>query len=231
MGCELSESNISALIAAISALVGVVIGILGEHQLNAMRQRKIVRGVKQAFYEELNSFWKKLKKAVDFSWKDFDQKKIEYFDCPLSLSPDYLTIYRSNANYIGQIDDLELRGKIVNVYMTLQALMQGYETNTKYFYEYKELIDRHEEVKAQYIMPLRGVGATEARRNIMETKGLEVLIDKSLRQLKGYAPELKKIHKEYTDLIEDLLEELRKDLPQPRNVAAFVKSIPPPTIL
>lgn len=217
MGCELSESNISALIAAISALVGVAIGILGEHWLNAMRQRKTVQGVKQAFYEELNTFWEQLSEEVRVPWIEYEQNKETggFFDYLLDVPTDYFTIYSSNASYLGQIDDSELRAKIIKVYLSLQALMHGYRKNTEYLREYIEVRDRYEKEKAKVLAAVVK-NIEKYSRNFAEVQAIEVLVNKSLRQLTRYAVELKEAHDNFTELIEDFLEGLKKELPQPR---------------
>lgn len=209
----------SELITGGFTLVGVILGsgmtFLGQYLLDKRR----VEGVLHALNQELNSFWKQLKEEVDFYWKIFKQGKAKHFDCRLSLSPDYITIYRSNASLIGQIGDLELRNKIVEVYMSLQALMQAYAINTKFLYEYVEVKDRHEEAVAKREDAVTKRDEVEANKNAIEANGIKVLVENSMRQLKIYAPQLEKEHDDFTKLIEELLETLDERLsPKPSPV-------------
>ncbi len=209
---ECGQTN--ELITGLFTLGGVILGsgmtFLGQYLLDKRR----IQGVLHALYEELNSFWKQLKGEVDPYWKMFERGAVKHFDCRLSLSPDYITIYRSNANFIGQIGDLELRHKIVEVYMLLQALMQGYAINTKFLYEYLEVKDRHEEVVAKREDAVAKRDEVEANKNAIEANGIKILVENSMRQLRIYAPQLKKEHDDFAKLVEKLLKMLKEKLPQ-----------------
>ena len=152
-------------------------------------------------------------------WIEYEKEKEKgnqpYLNYFLKIPTDFFTIYRSNANYLGQIDDSKLRTKIIKVYMLLEALMYGYRTNTEYLSEYIEIRDKCEKERAKFLAVV-GQNMEKYGRNFAEVQGLEALVNKSLRQLVWYAVELKKAHDDFTEKIEDLLEDLRKELPQPR---------------
>ena len=149
MGCELLSNHTTALIAGGFGVLGVCVGFLVDYWIDRWRQWEIIQAVKQAFYQELNTFWGQLSEEVEDFWIEYEETKETggYFDYFSRFPPDYFTIYRSNANYLGQIDDSELRAKIIKVYMLLQALMQAYGTNTEFLREYIEVRDRYEKKK------------------------------------------------------------------------------------
>lgn len=212
------ESDTGVLIA-VSSILGICIGILLEYFLNRWRQWEIVQAVKQAFYTELNTFWGQLSEEVEDSWIEYEQEKEKgnqaYLNYFLKVPPGFFTIYRSNANYLGQINDSELRAKIIKVYMLLEALMHGYRTNTEYLREYIEIKDEFEKERDKFIAVV-GRNMEKYGPNIVEVQGIEALVNKSLLRLTRYAGELKEAHDDCTEKIEDLLEDLRKELPQAR---------------
>ena len=192
----------------------------GQRQQDKGRQKEIIRGVLQAIYEELDSFWEQLNEEVDFYWEIFDwemfgQRKIKHFDCRLSLSPDYITIYRSNANLIGQIEELKLRRKIVKAYMLLQSLMVGYGINTELLREYVKARNRLREAIAKRKEAEDKGDEVEARRNEIEAKGSEELLKGFCFELESYAPKLREVHydsKKFTKELLDMLEERFSEL-------------------
>ena len=212
------ESDTGVLIA-VSSILGICIGILLEYFLNRWRQWEIVQAVKQAFYTELNTFWGQLSEEVEDSWIEHEQEKEKgnqaYLNYFLKVPPDFFTIYRSNANSLGQINDSELRAKIIKVYMLLEALMHGYRTNTEYLHEYIEIKNEFEKEKDEFLTVV-GWNMEKYGPNIVKVQGIEALVNKSLLRLTRYAGELKEAHDDCTEKIEDLLEDLRKELPQAR---------------
>lgn len=218
----------TGVLIAVSSVLGICIGILLEYFLSRWRQWEIVQAVKQAFYTELNTFWGQLSEEVEDSWIEYEQEKEKgnqaYLNYFLKVPPDFFTIYRSNANYFGQIDDSELRAKIIKVYMLLEALMHGYRTNTEYLREYIEIRDKHEKERAKFLAVV-GQNMEKYSQNFAEVQGIEALANKSLQQLTRYAVELKEAHDDFTEKIEDLLEDLRKELPKPNNYKDPTKTI------
>ena len=158
-------------------------------------QRGTIQGVLQAFYEELNILWEQLDYDVASRWEEYNQGKKEYFTYQLFISTDYLTMYRANANLIGQIkvseelqyklglqQESELRRSIVKVYMIFQVLIDGYRYNNSLIDEYN---------KAQY---------DENERAIRVSMG----------NLQKYAPQLRETHNKFKIEIEYLLKILEK---------------------
>ena len=196
-------SNLMAsVVVGLITLLGVYLTLRGQRQCDKDRQEEIIQGVLQALYEELKEVWERLDEvAVDY-WKKYEEekgnKKRSIFSCHLTVSQDYLTIYRSNANLIGQIKRSELRRKIVRVYTLLQALVEGYRINT-------EFLDKCEEADIRW-------QAAEAKGDEAEVKANKVLYERFYSKLEKYAPQLQKEHKYLKQLIEeDLLEMLREE--------------------
>ncbi|MXW23047.1 MAG: hypothetical protein F4X55_02405 [Candidatus Dadabacteria bacterium] len=219
MGCEFWSGVISAAIVGFITLLGVYKTLKGQEERDEKRRKDRNKAVKKAFYQELNTLWEKLIKPVEPFWVEYEETR--FLDFRSFLSPDYLTIYRSNANHIGHIDDPELRDKIVNVYILLQALIDGFKVNTEFLSEYNEADDRYNETIAKQTNPSAYQSQSLSVKYGTEAAGFEALRDHALQKLKGYAPELKKQYDDFADSIEELLDMLEKDilkqeLPKPK---------------
>ena len=219
MGPGVWPSVIGALIVGVITLVGVYETIRGQEERDEKRRKDRNKAVKKALYQELNTLWEKLIESVKDFWVEY--KEIEFLDFRSFLSPDYLTIYRSNADHIGHIEDPELRDEIVNVYILFQALIDAYKLNTEFLCEYNEAEDRYNETIAKQKNPAAYKSQSLSVKYGTEAAGFEALRDHALQKLKRYAPELKEQHDNFADLIKDLLDMLEKDilkeeLPKPK---------------
>lgn len=199
MECQFWPSIVAATIGVIGALIAAIVvgrktasaSIQSVHktfqeqrQLDEERREKIIRGVLQTFYDELDVTCKWLDEQVENCWKDFEKKAITFFKGKLWISDDCLTIYRSNASFIGQIEKPpELRSEIVRVYTLLQDLIEAYKINNNY-------LDKHEKAK---------------------TDMKEELAEKYHAFLMSYALELKKQHNNFRKSKEDLFKILREE--------------------
>ena len=144
MGCELWPSVISGLVGGVLALLGVYFTLEGHRQRDKDRQEEIILSALEAIKEELNSLWGIINESVEHYWKEFEEKK-DFLNCNLTVPSDYFTIYRSNANLIGQIEEPELRNKIVRVYVLLLALIEGYKKNNTWIDKYEKAnYDNHQ---------------------------------------------------------------------------------------
>ena len=131
MECELSPSIIGGLIGGGFAILAVIVAFFGQYKLTEWRQRKTIQGVLQAIYTELNESYQQLNSPlIEKAWEKFENNPEKFFSTLFPVLPDYLIIYRSNANLIGQVEKPPgLRPRIVSSYMLLQALMERYKTN------------------------------------------------------------------------------------------------------
>lgn len=143
------------LIAPIAALIAAVIGgkmtadsssksvsqtLRGQERRDKERQQELILGVLEATYEELNEFWKDHTKGVKKYWEEEFEKK-GYFSAHIEISSNYCIVYNSNANYIGQVPNSELRREIVKVYILLGELISGYKLNNRVLIEREKAID------------------------------------------------------------------------------------------
>lgn len=184
MECQLSSSVIGGLIAGGFAILAVYVAFGKQNERDEKRQQEIIQGVLQAFYEELGEVWDQYVEMTGDFWEKFQKGKGEVLYLRISVSPDYLVIYRSNANLIGQIKDSELRRKIVRVYALLQSLVECYKINSDLVAQReKAIFDKNQE-----------------------------LVDDTYIQLQSYALKLKEDHDRFRGLIEDLFKMLEKEL-------------------
>lgn len=157
-----------------------------QEQRDRNRQEEIIKAVLQAIYEELNVLWEAYNKELGVHWEEF--KEGEALLVRVSLSEDYFTIYRSNANLIGQIPDSNLRVEIVKVYTYLKVLADSYKLNSI-------LVDRYD---------------------LADSIGYTKLADNLLDQLQNYAPILKGKHDHFGGSMEGLFEILKGELARRR---------------
>ena len=81
-------------------------------------------------------------------WKKYEEEEKEekppIFAVNIPFRQDYFTIYKSNANLIGQINKPpDLRRKIVKVYTLFESLIEAYRINTV-------LVQKRQEVRAMW---------------------------------------------------------------------------------
>ncbi|MDE0291705.1 MAG: hypothetical protein OXK19_04200 [Candidatus Dadabacteria bacterium] len=167
MDCGIWPSVISGLVGGGLALLGVYFTLKGHRQRDKDRQEEIIRGILQAIYEELKAMYDLLdSSAVELSWKAFENGPHPYYNFAIIFSKDYSIVFRSNANFIGQIKNSNIRHEIVKVYKVLDVIMGEYEKNT-------ELLVRY--IKA-------------------DKTGQRELASELYKQLRDFAPELQEMH-------------------------------------
>ena len=210
MESGLWPSVISALIVGVITLLGVYETIHGQEKGDERRRKDTNKAVKRALRQELDTIWKDLSESVESFWEEYEQRK--FLDFRSFLSRDYLTIYRSNADHIGHIDDPELRDNIVKVYLRLQFLIDAYNLNTEFLKEYLKAEDSYKEATVKGAHQATQRSPQHMIQYAAEAAGFEASMDKALRQLKRYAPDLKEQHEDFADLIGELLDMLEKDI-------------------
>ena len=213
----------------ISALIGVIAGGLitgyfslksvdkaleGQKELNKEDQRKIILGVLQAVYEEIYALQNQLNEVAESYWEEFEERRKNgtgaIFSCRLSVSQDYLAIYRSNANLIGQIEPEELRRQIVKVYTALQALIEQYRLNTMLLNECREAVANFKEADFRWKAVINRLKERGVREKEIEVNLKRILHNDIFSELETYAPELKKGHNDFEDLTKELFRMLKE---------------------
>ena len=178
---------ISGLIVGIFALIGVFLSHMVQNRRDKDRQQEIIQGVQQAIYEELNSLYEELNSlSIEYSWKEFEEKKVTFYYNVFPISQNYSIIYSSNANLIGQIKNSDLRREIVKTYNLLETLMETYRENNKVVNQYTEALN---------------TGKTQLTSSLY-------------LQLGTIAPGLRHTHKLFRESTENLLKMLEEDLSQ-----------------
>lgn len=155
-----------------------------QEQRDEKRQKEIILGFLQAIEEELHVLWNLYLEEFGVSWKNFEEGKEEVFYVRVSISQDYFTIYHSNADLIGQIPDLDLRRKIVEVYTSLKAIIDNYKINSRLVDEHKKAVSNSDYFAAT----------------------------SSYSELQLHAPKLKGYHDELVGLMEDIFKRLEEQL-------------------
>ncbi|MDE0159944.1 MAG: hypothetical protein OXI02_01835 [Candidatus Dadabacteria bacterium] len=120
---EISEEFFSF----VSALLVLYVG---NHLLDEERRNRRIRALYQALYEELKEIRNAYNEEVGVFWKALEEEgEVKVFPVNLSLTQDYLAVYHSNANLIGEIPSSKLRRKIVKTYTSLKVLIDYYKQN------------------------------------------------------------------------------------------------------
>ena len=149
------------------------------------RQQQVILGVLEAIHQELYVIFHKLySPKIEDNWKKFENKEESFYCYYTPVPEDYLTIFRSNANIIGQINNSELRFKIVNTYMYLQVLLYRYEKNNKLLDQYLEVPIRDPQLYARIV-----------------------------NQLEMIAPVLREEHNTFREIVDDFFEAAIKEWP------------------
>ena len=136
---ELIVSVIGGLIAGGFAILAVYKTFEKQNKRDEKNQQEIIKGVLKAIYEELKQTSDLLFDGpyVENFMQEIEKDPKKIFRLVFPISQDYLTIYRSNANLIGQINDPpDLRPKIVRTYVYLQVLIETYRANNEMLGEY-----------------------------------------------------------------------------------------------
>ncbi len=112
---------------------------VGNHLLDEERRNRRIRALYQALYEELKEIRNAYDEEVEVFWKALEEEgEVKVFPVNLSLTQDYLAVYHSNANLIGEIPSSKLRRKIVKTYTSLKALIDYYKQDNKILYEHEK---------------------------------------------------------------------------------------------
>lgn len=105
---------------------------IANHVLDKERQNRRIKALYQALYEELKEIGNAYDEEVGIFWKALEEERgVKVFLVNLSLTQDYLAVYHSNANLIGQIPNSKLRRKIVKTYTLLKVLIDYYKQNNR----------------------------------------------------------------------------------------------------
>ena len=136
---------VGAVIIGTFALLGIELTDIAHKRRDRKYQLKIIQGVLHAVHAELEEIYGVLDRLdVRKLWGKVKNKEEKFFSAFYPVPLDYLIIYRSNANHIGQIENSDLRGKIVTTYMGLQSLMERYKANNSLLRRYHDAKDKGE---------------------------------------------------------------------------------------
>lgn len=186
----------SAFIGAVGG--GVVTGsfaLLAAHashindiRRDEKRRDESVKGVLQALHNEIETLWHRYAESVGNHIAALPEG--EPFAIYYGADQNYFTIYNSNANLIGQINDGDLRKSIVTTYTQAKALLDSYQMNNHLLGEWETLHWAIQEKPENGNMSMRAASAHK------------VLVE--------YAQSLKASHEELEVSVQDLLHRLHK---------------------
>ena len=196
MGFNFSPNDTSTLIGAGAAILGVCIGLAGRYILSSWDQQEIINGVLQAINVELKEIYRQLNSSsMKKAWKEFEEiekgDERKYFRMIFPVSQDYLTIYRSNANLIGQIKNSDLRQKIVRDYTSLHMLLEMYKLNNRILIQYREVRNKGQSGLANELrLQLQGIApALKSNQNSLNeklTEDLFKILEREISQRQPY---------------------------------------------
>ena len=134
---------VGAIIIGTFALIGIELTDTAHKRRDRKHQLKIIQGVLHAVQAELKEIYSVLdRRDVKKLWGEVKNAEKSFFSAFYPVPLDYLIIYRSNANHIGQIENSYLRDKIVTTYMELQSLMERYKANNSLLGRYYDAEDK-----------------------------------------------------------------------------------------
>ena len=141
----ITKNPTAAIVLAtiVAAVVGASMTFVAQWFSDSRRQKQRIEGFYKAVYRELKEVWNLYNQEVGARWEELKSKRTDVFRTNLSLTQDYFTVYRSNADLIGQTpkSDLELRSKIVEIYTLLKVLIDYYKQNNKLLDENWKIFD------------------------------------------------------------------------------------------
>ncbi len=147
----LVASAIGGFIAIYSADRSVNQTLIAQEERDDKQHNDLIQGVLQAICEELSVNYGQINlESLKKTWERFedhkqlwqqnkDPKDRPYFSSHFPIPQDCFVIYRSNANFIGQINrPSNLPGRIVYSYNLLQALIGHFSLNNTFLIEYRK---------------------------------------------------------------------------------------------
>ena len=190
---------VGGLIIGLFALWGIHLTNVEHKRRDRKRQLKLLLGVIHAVQAELKEIYGVLdRRDVKELWRKVKNKEKKFFSATYPVPLDYLIIYRSNANYIGQIENPDLRDKIVTSYMELQSLMERYRTNNLLLRRYHDAKDNGEtDLSCNLSLQLENITGTLQQ----EYDRFKSSADNLFKEIKK---ELSKLEKELSKLEEEL---------------------------
>lgn len=111
------------------------------------------------------------------------------------LTQDYFTVYNTNADKIGKINNPHLREAIVVCYNKCKKVVDGFKYNNELYRDYREMADE--------------MGSLEAG-DVVKRTAMKPLVETKHRALKEYAKIIKEDHFEVKGYVEHLLDMLKK---------------------
>ena len=200
----------------VTATVTAFAMFLGNCALDNRRQKQRIENFYKAVYGELKEVWNLYNQEVGARWEKFERYGEDVFRLNLSLTQDYFTVYRSNADLIGQIpkSDLKLRSKIVETYTLLKVLIDYYKQNNSLLDEHTESFNEDGNLLNEYGALWdktkgsldRYVGSREQRR--IAERNLEIL---------NFTGRLQTRHRRFEILKKELFDTLEKKFPELSN--------------
>ena len=188
--------------ALVSAL-GLFLAYLG---LDKIRQEKKIKGLYQAFYEELKEISNAYNRDVTIHWESLEENRGRIFWSNISLTQDYSTIYHASANLIGQVPNSKLRRRIVKTYTSLKVLIDYYKQNNRALDEYNRLLDERKRLLDEHKSLL------DERRKIYEESESITKILEYENMLAAFTQLLQKRHHRFLILNKILLKTFKKEL-------------------
>ena len=133
------ESFIASLLGALIGGFLALIGVYFSHRLELSRQRQqerqMLRAFLQAILAELETCWNRAQVTVNPIIENHPDN--QPFESEIFIETDFFTVYHNNSNMLGRINDDQLRQMIVATYTRYKALVETYNSNTRYIRQWK----------------------------------------------------------------------------------------------
>ncbi len=174
---------ISALVGAISALVGAVIGSATSlwatrkaHQnlliIQRENQEALIRGLLQGLRTEVETIWEIYEKKFEGAIKLFMADEPISKKYHLFLYRTYFIIYDSNGSLIGQIPDSNLRVEIVTGYLRAKELIDAHLHNNKLVAKHEHWENLHKETAHPKYNEFAQVAKDDLKKHAEYIKGV-----------------------------------------------------------
>ena len=196
------DATMAVIVGTIAAaLVGALVGALATYAVQwasdyrNQTQRIVatlggIRAELNTIYRQLTSSYAKeewdafidasIEKGLPDNLEVLEKSDLPFFKGCLRIPEDYLIVYRSNANLIGQIENSELQGKIVSDYMFLQITMDSYQKYSKLLDLYYD--DDNDLIKQEFSFTSASYQLEKSSRKLLRdhefiTKSMESLLE------------------------------------------------------
>ncbi len=132
---ETSAAILGGLVTGLFAVLTMLVSLRRSDSRRKAEEKQSIHNFIQSIHDEIESVLERYQNAVGAKLQSLEQSHPFLLFYP--VNSEYFTVYKSNANLIGKIQDHDLRKQIIQTYIIGQGLIDSFRMNN-------QLLTKHE---------------------------------------------------------------------------------------